>query len=72
MSKVAIIRNGTIVYLDESSPVILPNETANRESREDQKVRHRADLLQKNQVDYWKVHKDQAEALNPELRRLLS
>lgn len=70
MSK-AIIRNGRIYY-DTAAEVIKPTETAARASREDQRVRYRKDILQKNQVDYWKVHKDQAAELNPELRRLLS
>jgi len=72
MSKnIAVIRNGRIIYGEEAS-VPLPTETEARASREAQKTKYRADLLQKNQVDYWKVHKDQAEALSPELRRLLS
>lgn len=70
MSK-AIIRSGKIIY-DTDSEVIKPTETAARASREDNRTRHRKDILQKNQVDYWKVHKDQAAELNPELRRLLS
>ncbi len=70
-NSVAVIRNGKIVYGD-SATVPLPNETEARSSREGQKTKYRADLLQKSQVDYWKVHPDQAEALNPELRRLLS
>jgi hypothetical protein len=68
---IAVIRNGKIIYGD-SAIVSLPNETEARSSREGQKTKHRADLLQKNQVDYWKVHPEQAEELNPELRRLLS
>lgn len=66
-----MIRNGRIIY-GESSSVYLPSETEARSSRQEQKTKHRVDVLQKNQVDYWKVHKDQAEELNPELRRLLS
>lgn len=72
MSKIARIINGQIVYSDDHAPVINPTETEARSNREEQKTKHRADILQKNQVDYWKVHPDQAEALNPELRRLLS
>lgn len=72
MNKVAIIRRGTIIYLDEHATVAHPNETAARESRENQRVRYRAETLQKSDPDYWKVYKDQAENLSPELRRLLS
>lgn len=72
MAKITRIINGKLVDVDEHAPIIKPNATAAYESREDQKVRHRADILQKNQVDYWKVHKDQAKELSPELRRLLS
>lgn len=71
-NSIARIINGQIVYLDESAPVLQPNETEARASREDQKVRYRADLLQKNQVDFYKVHPEQAKDLSPELRRLLS
>lgn len=71
MTKIAIIRNGRIIYGKEAH-VPLPNETEARSSREGQKTKHRADLLQKNQIDFYKVHPEQAEALSPELRRLLS
>lgn len=70
MSK-AIIKNGRIYY-DTDSEIIKPNEMAARASREDQRVRFRKDILQKNQVDYWKANPEQAKELNPELRRLLS
>ncbi len=73
MHKKAIIRSGKIIYGDDIQAIHeTPNETQAKANREDMKVRHRKDMLQKNQVDYWKVHKDQAEMLNPELRRLLS
>lgn len=72
MSKIARIINGQIVYLDESAPVIKPNETAARESREDNRVRHRKDILQKNETAYYKAYPEAAKDLNPELRRLLS
>lgn len=72
MARIARIINGRIVELDESAPVMRPNETVARESREDQRVRYRAETLQKSDPDYWKVYKDQAENLSPELRRLLS
>lgn len=71
-NSIAIIRNGKIIYVDDSSPVIRPSETANRESRESQKTRYRKDLLQRNQVDYYKAYPEKAKDLNPELRRLLS
>lgn len=70
-NKIARIINGRIVY-GEHAEVSKPNETAARESREDQKVRYRADILQKNQVDYYKAYPEQTQDLNPELRRLLS
>lgn len=72
MSKIARIINGQIVESDDHAPVQKPNDMQARANREDQKVRHRKDLLQKNQVDYWKVHPEQAKDLNPDLRRLLS
>lgn len=72
MSKIAIIRNGEIIYSDDSSPVIKPNDTAARENREAMKTKHRANLLQPNQVDYYKQYPEKAKDLNPELRRLLS
>ena len=72
MGKIVRIIDCKIVRIDEHAPVARPTETAARENREDNRMRHRKDILQKNQVDYWKVHKDQAEQLSPELRRLLS
>lgn len=72
MSKsIAIIRNGRIIYGEEAH-ISLPNETEARSSREGQKTKHRADLLQKNQVDYYKVHPEKAEGFSDDLRRLLS
>ena len=70
MSK-AIIRNGKIIY-DEDAKFIKPKETASRERREHQKIKYRKDLLQKNQVDYYKAYPDEAKNLNDETRRLLS
>ena len=72
MSKIAIIRGGKIIYTDEHAEVALPNETAARERRERMKVDNRKELLQPNQTDYYKVYKDQAKNLSPELRRLVS
>lgn len=72
MSKrIAIIRNGRIIYGEEATTP-LPNETEARSSREAQKVKYRADLLQPNQVDYYKAYPDQAKDLPDEVRRLLS
>lgn len=70
MSK-AVIRNGKIVY-DTDAEVIKPSETAARESRAAQKAKYRGEMLQKNQVDYYKRYPEQAKNLSPELRRLLS
>lgn len=70
-NKIARIIGGRIVYGDHAD-ISKPTETAARASREDQKVRFRKDILQKNQVDYYKAYPEQAKDLNPELRRLLS
>lgn len=71
MGKITRIHNGKIV--EGSASVVLPSETSARENRQGMRTKHRKELLQKNQVDYWKVHPDQAEKeLPPETRRLLS
>lgn len=72
MAKITRIVNGKLVESDNHAPVLKPNDMQARANREDQKVRHRKDLLQKNQVDYWKANPEQAKDLNPDLRRLLS
>lgn len=72
MAKIARISNGKIIYTDESAPVIAPNETAARERREAMKTKHRAELLQPNQVDYYKQYPEQAKNLSDDVRRLLS
>lgn len=73
MTKKAIIRNGKIVYGDNISAELLkPTETAARSNREEMKVSHRKDLLQRNQVDYYKAYPEQAKNLSDETRRLLS
>lgn len=72
MGKITRIINGKLVDIDEHAAIVQPNLTEARASREDQKVRYRKDLLQKNQVDYYKAYPDQAKELSPELRRLLS
>ncbi len=72
MSKIAIIRNGKIIYLDESTPIAKPTETAARESRQDNYTRHRKDVLQRNETAFYRAYPKEAEKLSPELRRLLS
>lgn len=71
MNKLVVIRNGRIVRGVEAH-VTKPNEMEARSSREAQKTKYRAELLQPNQVDYYKVHPDQAKNLGNETRRLLS
>lgn len=69
----AIIRSGKIIYGDDiSAEVLKPNETAARERREGMKVKHRAELLQKNEVGFYKKYPEQLKNLNDETRRLLS
>lgn len=69
-SNKAVIRNGKIVYgVDAEIPK--PNETEAKASRTDQKVRHRANMLQKNDLNYYRYYKDQAKDLPDDLRRLL-
>lgn len=73
MSKKAIIRNGRIIYGDDiEANVIKPNETEARANREQMKVNHRKDLLQRNEVGYYRAYPKQAENLSDETRRLLS
>ena len=71
-NSIAVIRNGQIIYLDEHAPAIKPNETAARASREDQRMRYRKEILQKNDVEYYKAYPKELENLSPELRRQLS
>jgi len=71
--KRAVIRNGKIIYGDDiAAATVLPNETEARANREQTKVKFRGELLQKNQVDYYKKYPEQAKNLSPELRRQLS
>ncbi len=70
MSK-AIIRGNKIIY-NEEARIVKPNETAAREKRQAMKTKHRAELLQRNEVDYYKKYPEQAKNLNNETRRLLS
>lgn len=72
MSKIARIINGKIVYSDTHAPITLPNETEARSNRETMKNNHRADMLQPNQVGYYKQYPNQAKNLPDETRRLLS
>lgn len=70
--RIAIIRAGKIIYSDNSVIPPKPTETAARASREDGRVRYRKDILQRNDVDYWKAYPEKAKELSPELRRQLS
>lgn len=71
--KKAIIINNQIVYGDDiSSNVVRPNELLAKHYREAQKKQFRKELLQKNQVDYYRAYPEQAENLSHELRRHLS
>jgi hypothetical protein len=69
--KRAVIRNGKIVY-DVAPHTIKPNETAAHERREAMKLKHRKDLLQPRQTDYYRAYPEQAKDLPDETRRLLS
>lgn len=69
--KKAIIRHGKIIY-GVSAGVSKINDTLARAKRESMKVNHRKDLLQRNQVEYYKAFPDQAKNLSDEARRLLS
>ncbi|CAB4132531.1 hypothetical protein UFOVP253_31 [uncultured Caudovirales phage] len=71
-NSIARIINGQIVYLDDHAPIIKPNDTAARASREDQRVRYRKELLQKNEADYYRAYPEQGKNLSPELRRRFS
>lgn len=69
----AIIRNGRIIYGDDlQAQITKPTETAARARREDMKVNHRKELLQKNQVEYYSAYPEQLKNLNDETKRLLS
>lgn len=72
MTQIARIIAGKIVYSDSHSPTITPNETEARARREGMKTKHRAELLQPNQADYYKKYPEQAKNLSDETRRLLS
>lgn len=72
MGKITRIINGKLVDIDEHAPVLKPTETAARESRQDNRVRHRKDILQRNETAFYRAYPEEAKKLNPELRRLLS
>lgn len=71
-NRIARIVDGRIVYSDIQSAPLTSSETAARESREDQRLRYRKELLQPNEVGYYAAYPDQAENLSPEVRRELS
>lgn len=70
-SKKAVIRNGNIIYGEESE-MTKANPLNAKHNRDAMKVRNRKDLLQRTQTDYYKAYPDQLDNLNPELKRLLS
>lgn len=71
--KRAVIRNGKIIYGDDIEATRLkPSDTAAHERREAMKTKHRKDLLQPNQVDYYKAYPEQMQDFSDETRRLLS
>lgn len=73
MHKKAIIRNGRIIYGDDiNADVVTPNETEARSNREKMRTEHRKDLLQRNQVEYYRAYPEQAKNLSDDTRRLLS
>lgn len=69
MSKV-IIRNGKIVSAEAS--VIKPNVTSAKEARNEMTSKNRKEMLQRNQVEYYKAYPEQAKNLSDDTRRLLS
>lgn len=70
MSK-AVIRNGKIVY-DSEAEIAKPNSMEARSRREAMKVKHRKDLLQPNQTDYYRQFPEHMKDLPDETKRLLS
>jgi hypothetical protein len=69
-NKKAVIKNGRIYYGEEAE-IVLPNEMQARANREDMKVRHRKDMLQPNDLNYYRAYKDQAKNLPDDIRRLV-
>lgn len=72
MNKIARIVSGHIVYSDNHAPTITPTETEAHARREGMKTKHRKELLQRSQVDYYKQYPEQAKNLSDDVRRLLS
>lgn len=70
MSNIVRIHNGKIV--EGSSDVINPSETSARENRQAMRTKHRRELLQPNQVDYYKEYPQHMKDLPEETQRLLS
>lgn len=71
--KKAIIRNGAIVYGDDITAEHLGiSSTEANSRREAMKTKHRKDLLQRNEVGYYRAYPEQAKNLSDETRRLLS
>lgn len=70
MSKIVSIKNGKIVEGRANS--VKPNETSARHNREAMKTKHRKDMLQRNQTDYYKAYPEQLDNLSDETKRLLS
>lgn len=71
MSKIAVIRLGKIVYLDEHSATLKPNEMSARERRQRMKTDKRKELLQKNDLGFYRAYPEQAKNLSDDLRRML-
>lgn len=69
--RIARIVNGKIVY-GSHAQVIKPNEMAANERRQRMRTDRRKEMLQRNQVDYYKAYPEQAKNLSDETRRLLS
>lgn len=72
MTKIARIHNGKIVYTDDAAPAVKPNEMQARSDRQATRDKHRRDMLQRNEVDYYRVHKDQIKNLDEGTQRLIS
>lgn len=69
--RIAKISNGKIIY-GETADRLMPNEMAARERRQRMKTDNRKEMLQRNQVDYYKAYPEQAKNLSDDTRRLLS
>lgn len=69
-NKKAVIRNGKIVYDVDATPII-PNDTEARANRQSMKVNKRKELLQRNDLNYYRAYPEQAKNLSDEIRRLI-